>query len=232
MIHIQVLYFLFSKVTSTAINHLLIFDNNIASISSLYYWIFPSKNVLHLRYQASLMTFWSSFPRDILFSVAHELINEISKSFQPTIYLFRERDLMESEMLVPPSSTGAFALLFDPFFFWNESLRNCRGGTHFQQRGFFSGFLDVDYLIRIVCLVKGILGGFGTKDLLDSLLDKSTSPFRIASELLLLRRNHPWERAEPRNSLDLDSERKREEGGRELSEERLVNLESLFNFGS
>lgn len=118
------------------------------------------------------------------------------------VYLFRGSDLVEFRkcLFLPHRPARAVCAPFsDPFFpkrKLTESQR--RYGTHFQQRGFFSGFPDVDYPIRILCLVKGILGGFGTKDLLDSLLDKSTSPFRI--ELLLLRRNHPWERAEPRNS--------------------------------
>lgn len=80
------------------------------------------------------------FSRHLIFYRAYELISEVSESFQPIAYLFRESDLVE-EMFVPPSSTGARRLrscsIF--FFFSSESLRNRGGGTgRIFSRGDFS----------------------------------------------------------------------------------------------
>lgn len=179
------------------------------------------------------------------FAFTHELINEDitrgSESFQSIVYPLRERDLVFSwnrkRLFVSTfiDRRAPFALSFDPIFFPEAEAYRRRYGKYFQCEGVFLRFprrlpetrSTYTYLMYHV---KGILGGFGAKDLLDSpRQNKSTSPFRIASQLLL----------PPESPLRVGGVQRAQkfvgprqlERERELSEERLVNLESLFNSG-
>lgn len=163
------------------------------SFAMLSNFFFGNRLITLIWHRASPATLWSSCPRGILFSVTRtnwsmRYQNHFSRSsisFANMILSTREGGGVENVC----SSLIERRAPFDPFFRRLTGSRR-RVRDAFFSRGDFSRVSSTRRLsetcpIRILYLVKGILGGFGTKNLLDSPLDKSTSPFRIASEFLL-----------------------------------------------